>query len=191
MSYRNWKQHESIGPDGLPIPREQPKGALETWENIGNRCHSGKAAILRESRLHWKSHDSLGFLQNIGKQAKPAIRQGLQSHDSSRVLLLRWGSAEIVKGKHSYTTTSIDSVKWNDKMTGTSCPPGKNMKITGTRSPPMEVGPLFFEDGFLQSNMLQGVVSKDMHPRSNPTQMRARVYLETGKVQMDVRFQRK
>ena len=106
MSYRNWKQHESIGPDGLHIPREQLKGTLETWENIGNRCHSGKAAILRESRLHWKSHDSLGFLQNIGKQAKPAIRQGLQSHDSSRVLLLRWGSAEIVKGKHSYTTTT-------------------------------------------------------------------------------------
>ena len=117
------------------------------------------------------------------KQAKPAIRQDLQSHDSSRVLLLRWGSAEIVKGKHSYTTTSIDSVKWNDEMTGTPCPPGNDMKITGTRSPPMKVGPLFFVDGFLQSNMLQGFVSKDMYPRSNPTQIRARVYLETGKVQ--------
>ena len=45
------------------------------------------------------------------------------------------------------------------------------------------MGPLFFEDGFLQSNMLQGFVSKDMYPRSNPTQIRARVYLETGKVQ--------
>ena len=57
------------------------------------------------------------------------------------------------------------------------------MKITGPRSPPMKAGPLFFEDGFLQSNMLQGFVSKDMYPRSNPTQIRARVYLETGKVQ--------
>ena len=92
------KQHESIGPDGLHIPREQPKGTLEICKNIGNRCFSGKAAILRESRLHWTRYKFLGSLQNIGKQANPAIWQGLKSNDLSCVLLLRWGTADIFKG---------------------------------------------------------------------------------------------
>ena len=89
------------------------------------------------------------------------------------------------RNKRIYRTdcTSIDSVKLDYKMTGTPCPPGNVMKITGTFSPPMKVGPLFVGDWFLQSNMLQGSVSTDMYPRSNPTQFRARVYLETGKVQ--------
>ena len=43
----------------------------------------------------------------------------------------------------------------------------------------MKVGPLFFEYGFPQSNMLQGFVSKNMYPCSNPTKSRAPVFLET------------